>query len=295
MYYSNYIILLEIFIIIVLLIILFKYIVSSYIAKFMYIDTKWEKIKEKYKDMQITYPIKNKVIIFTSYNKSFKNTQSYIKDQEELLKKYSKLHGYEYKNFVHEDNELSPYWLRVKDLKYLSSIYPENTIFVYFDTDAVIRPEYFHISIEKMIYIIESIKNKKYSFFIGDDISSIISYNTLMNSGVMIIKNNEWFKNWINIWFLSYDDGSWRYEDKKWLCKIENKKKCAWARDKYEQGMINILYIENKYKEKDNILILNQSVLSNAYQNNDSFILHLMGSQNKIRNKVFNEMKNKII
>ncbi len=236
----------------------------------------------------------NNVVFLLSY--SYKIFPKYYYYSKEILTKYCNKHNYTLIEKNHSDTEkdelISPYWLRVKDLLIMTREYPENTLFVYLDLDATINPEFFDISIEKLLEMIDFTSNTTYSMYIGTDpIYVNIDYSNTLNSGVMIIKNNNWSKNFLKKWFDRYINLYWKFNHStgKWICSYTNNMQCPWAKSAYEQGQLNLMYNENSLDERKHICKLHWTILSNLDMSIKSFIYHFMAHSETQR--VFNIKK----
>lgn len=256
--------------------------------------------RKKYKQTPWTVLKKNtlsskrneKVVFFSSYNQSYIN-KDFVKANASLIKAYCLKNEYEYKQFVHPDDFISPYWLRVYDFIRLSNSYPEGTIFVYIDADAIVKPENFNFRIQDVLNTIDFLTNKNWDMYISSDpYFSFTDYENTLNAGVIIARNSPWAKNFFNRWYSRYNSQEWSYNQdrKSWKCiKVKNKikKVCSWARDGYEQGELNNLYSKNEFREKSKIIKLHWSFLSCYSIDQDSWFLHLMSSSEEYRYQVF--------
>ena len=219
------------------------------------------------------YKENNEIIFFISFD--YKEIPFYYNKMKDIFIKYCNLHGYKFLIFDHsgDKNKISPYWNRVSDLVNLSNQYKENpnTIFIYIDVDTCINPKYSNITIDNFLNSIDYIENKTSDIYIGNDL------NNSVNAGVIIIRNTDWSKQFLNLWWSKYDPENWNLKNGKWICKQDGKK-CNWARDGYEQGEFNIIYRNNEINSQDHIKILHHSLISNNNPHLDSFIYHFYGT-----------------
>lgn len=231
-----------------------------------------------------------KVIFFSSYNQSYKN-KDFVKLNAHLIELYCLKNNYEYKQFVHSDDFISPYWLRVYDLIKLSNSYPEGTIFVYMDADAIIKPENFNYRINDVLKTLDFKTNNHWDMYISSDpYFSFSDYENTLNAGVIIARNSPWTKNFLLRWYSRYNSHNWSYDKfrNSWTCQ-KNNNICSWAKEEYEQGELNSLYLSNQFGEKNRILKLHWSFLSCYSMEVDSYFLHLMVSSNEYRYQVFKD------
>lgn len=269
--------------------IVFIYIVIEKIARLKYIRPKWKKIPPINKE-------KGKVILYTSYNKSYKD-QNFVKLNADILTRYCKINGHEYRKIIHEDDFMSPYWTRVYDLKNLCYSTPDGTLIMYLDADAIPlysnkkikvnqfieNMDYIHGNVDKDIYISED-PNRVYPLI----------YNGVFNTGCFIVRNTEKSRKFIDSWMDKYNkEFKWGLNDSgKWECKIKGYE-CKWSQDGYEQGEFSKLYDD---KGKDIIQYLHWSSLACMDPNNKNcFVLHLMASSSSTREKIFTEQLEKYL
>ena len=184
------------------------------------------------------------------------NLIDYIDISKPILEKYCKKHGYDHELFIIPNHYKRPYaWFKIEALLKQQNN-TKHTLWM--DADSVIVNTNFKIE--------SLIKTNKY-LYISKDMHSI-------NTGVMLIANNEYMKN-----FLSE---VWEQED-----TINH---CWWE----QKAMINLLE-KNYLKINDHIEYVQQNIL-NAYDysqyqdfndeghiNHESFIFHAPGLQKDIR------------
>lgn len=289
--------LINIVIIVVSLVLLYLYLhhTKSRILRLLVENQEYRKTVFDDAKIPINRSLRENVVFFSSYNKSYENTP-FVQLHKKIITEYTLRHGYTFQTFIHPDNEMSPYWFRVKDLLYLISVLPKNTIIVYLDTDAVVRPEHFNLTIENVLNSINQSTKKSWDIYISSDPPSLDPmYSSIMNTGVFAVRNTEWSKDFIERWFAEYDHNMWSYNNNNWTCNIkQSSKKCDWARDGYEQGEFNNLFYKNKFNEKDRIIKTHWSQFASPDILEDSFIIHLMGQSNQYREQVFNEYLSKL-
>lgn len=200
---------------------------------------------------------------------------NYYNKMKDSFVKYCTLHGYIFLIFDHnkDKNKISHYWNRVIDLVNLSKKYNSDTIFVYLDIDTYLNPKYLNIQLDGFLNSIDVIENRVSDIYIGID-----PYHT-SNAGVIIIRNTNWSKQFLNLWWSKYNPQEWTFKDSYWSCK-QNKKQCEWGRKGYEQGEFNIIYETNEIDSQNHIKILHNSLISNNNTYIDSFIYHFYGTIN---------------
>ena len=232
---------------------------------------------------------KPKVLVYHSiaYNKE----PEYMKYSTRLNKKYCNRWGYDFKIINHDISEIPPYWLRVKDLvELLKSNYD---IICYMDVDAAFNDH--DIELTQLLKYIEDTADKTYDIFIGSDVAE----EKILNSGVFIVKNNKWTRQFIKTWLNNCidDNGnlqgvceSWIYNNNKWNCN-----NCVWAGYSYEQGNLENMYNKNILNAKNHIAILDKPYFSNRNTSIPSYIRHLMNRDNNFRTRIFKNMNNNMV
>ena len=282
----NYIIILIIIICIIILIIkLYFYFGYVILPKFY---PKFSKIlyNLNYNNIQNTFNTKDKIVFFYSYD--YKILPQYSKYSIKNIKKYCQINNYTLLelNHFYDKKKISPYWIRVMDLIYLTQQYPENTIFIYLDLDTILNPEYFNIKIDILLNGIDNYDNNKYH---NNNYDIYISSDPLphlnINTGVMFIRNTKYSKKFLKLWFSLYQESKWLLNDDKWVCKKNKYSHCIFAGYEYEQGALEYLYNNNKDNCKSHIKILQPNFCSNSNYKDDSFIYHFMGFNSNDRNK----------
>jgi hypothetical protein len=210
-----------------------------------------------------------KIVIFRSI--SYGNIPEYFSYHNNILKQYCAQHGYILEIFNHKENVMNPYWLRVQDLIKLSTMYDSNTIFIYMDIDTIINPKHLDKDINKLLYAYDTKTNKNWDMYLGIDLDHIV------NTGIMIIKNTEWSKELLNIWYKQYKAKNWLFDDvnRKWFY-VHNGEVSEFASHGYEQGELNKLMMYDVIDYKNNIAILHYSWVSNREINvaHEIFIYH---------------------
>ena len=232
-----------------------------------------------------------RVVVFNSFSYKDDKLPSYANYSTDVNKLYCDKYGYDYIQINHPIDEMPPYWLRVKDT-YELLMKTDYEAVVYLDLDAVFY------DFNKPL---EAILANEYDFYIGQDppkpMFSFGEANNLLNSGCYIVKNTRWSKEFLRDWLYACvgDKGEsagvckhdWKFNNGKWNCDG-----CAWAGVKYEQGSLASLYLANVKNAQKHICILEKSVLSNTDPSIPSFVLHLMGSDNSEREKIFKRVLN---
>lgn len=231
------------------------------------------------------------VIIFSSYNYSFYNDpdKKFIRLNKMLLERYSRYHGHVYKQYIHNDKFMSPYWLRVFDLYNLCKTSLENTLIMYVDADATVLKEdisvnYFIDSIDKLY------NNNTKDIYISEDPMKEIDlfYHGIFNTGCFIVRNTKNSRRFIKQWLDKYNKSNkWINDNNKWKCMTNLDTECAWSADGYEQGEFSKLYKKNK----NVIQWLHWSTLACLDKTNKNcFVLHLMGKKDKYREDTFKQL-----
>jgi hypothetical protein len=226
---------------------------------------------------------KENAVFFLSFD--YTVMPPYYNQMLEVLTKYCKFYNNKLYIFDHsnDENKISPYWNRVADFIKLSKLYDNKTIIVYLDIDTIINSKYFKIPIIDVINKIDEIENKISDIYIGNDPSP----TEFGNVGIIIIRNTEWSKKFLNLWWSKYNPNSWILNNKKWICKIDNNE-CPWAGIGYEQGEFNIIYRNNEINAREHINIIHYSLFSNPNILRDGFIYHFYGRNNFYKNKAIN-------
>lgn len=224
-------------------------------------------------------------VLYTSYNVSYKD-KPFVKLNAEILGEYANLHGHTYKQIIHRDNFMSPYWTRVYDLVNILNSSSENSLVMYFDADAVPKSQVKHISISRFI---NSVKNKRGDFFVSEDpnVKYDVFYKGVFNSGVFIVRNNAKMRALANRWMSMYNkDHQWVRKDNKWKCKIYDRN-CLWSFKGYEQYALTELYLESP----ELFTRLHWSTLAcNKDSHKNCFVVHLMGHDDEQREKIFRKI-----
>jgi len=231
-----------------------------------------------------------KVIFFMSID--YPEVPEYGKLTIEILQEYCKKHGYMFKLFNHrvatgKDKSISPYWNRVRDMSYLLDNYADYTI-IYFDIDVVISPKFFNTPISNLMNNIDGYTKKQWDMYLATD-PHYLNYE--MNTGIVIIKNTVWSRNFVKLWFDNYPVDFWKKESQtgKWECS-----NCIWAGDEYEQGMLNRLYQRNIFNSKQHIIPVDYNIFGkhtiHDLKTDDCFIFHLMAKKDPERLSIINKL-----
>jgi hypothetical protein len=231
---------------------------------------------------------KNPCIMYTSYNKSYVD-KTFVRLNREILSRYARIHGYEYKVLIHEDNFMSPYWTRVFDLERLLYKSPDNSLIMYFDADAVPRAAVKNISIQAFVDSIDSYRRSRgeilSDFYVSEDpaVTLDFMYPGVFNSGVFIVRNTPGLRALVKRWMSMYNDGhKWHHKNNKWECEIYDRT-CLWSFKGYEQYALTELYQESP----ELFTRLHWTVLASAKDRDNCFVTHLMGAHDEQREKYF--------
>jgi hypothetical protein len=231
---------------------------------------------------------KNPCILYTSYNKAYAD-KKFVRLNREILSRYAKNHGYEYKVLIHEDDFMSPYWTRVFDLERLLYKSPENSLIMYFDADAVPRAAVKNISIEAFVDSIDSCRRSRgeflSDFYVSEDpaVTLDFMYTGVFNSGVFIVRNTSELRNLVKRWMSMYNNGhKWHRKNNKWECEIYDRS-CIWSFKGYEQYALTELYQENP----ELFTRLHWTALACARDRENCFVTHLMGARDEEREIYF--------
>lgn len=239
-------------------------------------------------------PHPHQTVVYSSYNKSYYEDpkKKFIKLNEEIVNNFCVTHACIHKKFIHPDDFMSPYWLRVYDLYNLCNTHPNNTLIMYLDADAVVlRSE---ISVSDFIDSIDALysnRNSHGDIYISEDpnMESNVMYDGIFNTGCFIVRNTPKSRQFIKEWLSLYNtDYVWSQNAKgEWECS-KGSKKCGWSSDGYEQGEFSKLYRKNKTV----IQWLHHTTLActNPYNNKTCYVLHLMGQTDTYREKMFTRL-----
>lgn len=230
--------------------------------------------------------IANRTIIFTSVNESY--VGDLVKKHSSYMNKYAQLHPeISLKRFVHEDGKISPYWTRVFDLLELGNSYPDGTLFVYLDTDAIVNSKHFDVSVSEFLHDIDP-GNTRDLYISEDPLAEYpFFYDGTYNTGVLIVRNSENSRKFIKEWSDMYDADNWSFNSGKWKCHIKDRE-CNWSALGYEQYAFSTL----AGIKKNAVFRLHHKVLANQnYRDTKAFIVHLMGRQDNYRINVINKME----
>jgi len=214
---------------------------------------------------------KLKIAIITAENRN----EKYIQLHDRSLNEYCSIHRYDY---IRLDNcpkeEASTYWCKIHKIKNLISNYD---YVIWLDSDTII--------VNKNIPVEHYLSKYEYpDILFGKNSVPFDIGRYAINAGVIIIKNSEIGKSFINTCIDQI-----KSLDK---CNINGKEQGFWAGICYEEGLMNIL-IKNKTFENhvfidvDNTFILN--LLRKEEINKDLIFLHLPGWSNNEREEIFNK------
>lgn len=223
------------------------------------------------------------VVIFSVYDKKF-SEKDYVKENHNIIKEYAKENKHEYLQIIDIENDISPYWLRVKIIKELLQKTKEGSLIAYFDADAI--PIHTEISIGSFV---KSLNSPTFDIFISQDpqIEWDPSYPGIFNTGVFIVRNTSRTKEFVELWLSKYDNKKWSKTNSGWICR-KNFLPCLYSGENYEQGAFSELY---KKFGKNLIKPLNSKTLACYREGEDCFALHLMNDNDKTRLEKFIQYK----
>lgn len=212
-----------------------------------------------------------KILVTQYYTENIK----YGKLSEELNKKYCEKYQYDYfvekdteeLNKIFRDENIAPQWYKVKLLKDLLDKSDEYDWILFLDADAIFSNE--NVKIEDFI-------DEQYNLILADD----MAFHSIVNTGVILVKNSEWSKKFLNDWWNSKDsiNGKDALEILNWNGgghALDNNsvfKSALW----HEQTCISILYKTNEDVAK-NIKVVNKEDLNSPIYRPDGFIFHAFG------------------
>ena len=202
-----------------------------------------------------------KVCIFTWYDEGIKE---YADITSEINHEYCKREGFIfYKDDNRRLNDRTPHWERLP--LFLELFKKDYDYVIWIDADACFR---FHKN--KLKEIIN--EYEKYNIIFSYD----NPYTKNINSGFMIMKNNDYTKEYITK-------------------LINDKDPTYFFRPNWDQEKINQFYDRNVNNIKNNSCILSYHLLQDFHlRNPSSLIIHLAGIDKEKRIKIFSELKNKI-
>lgn len=230
------------------------------------------------------------VTIFMSVR--YKTPPEYFQCSSELASRYAIVHGYEFRIIDHGDDPttqaVSPYWLRVVDMIRLTNTYPEDHLFLYIDADAVINPTYQHVPVERVAQSLDNVLQTSYDVYVGSDPPGVIPgrNESVINTGVMILRNTRWTRMFLQRWWNRYDTSRWSVSSTTggWSCKQPSGLTCIWAGTNYEQGELNNMRHEDPTFLSGHLLVCHWVLLAS---DGEGYIVHLMGNRNETRYKRF--------
>lgn len=221
-------------------------------------------------------------VLYTSCNKSYTNKE-FVHLNSKILQRYSNIHGYTFKQFVHDDDYMSPYWLRVHDLLHLCKTTRDGTLIMYFDSDAI--PICKDISIEAFIKSVSLENDRGADIYVSEDPQTQydLIYKGLFNSGVFIVRNTSRAREIVQEWYNMYNSNfSWTKGNQGWMCRIYNRP-CIWSFKGYEQYALSELY----WKYPEVFLKLHWTTLACEDRSPHCFVMHLMGHSDESRKEIF--------
>jgi len=222
-------------------------------------------------------PIK-KLNIFVFQISSYEELPVYANLSEKINRAYCLKHGYKFEHIKidYKTNNISPYWLRVYQIRKILLNNPEINVVVYLDLDACFRE--FDIRIEQVLDYVD--KKRKFSWYFGWENKS------WLNAGFGIFLNNEISIGLVNVWLKYYEnvDKKFWYKNHithKWVATTyDNWGIAIPAKDAYEQFRLNQMYTEEKLRP--HICPLYEEYLCNQNTNINSFVFHFYGFKRNI-------------
>ena len=191
---------------------------------------------------------------------------SYGPYAEAINKKYCDEKGYTY--FCEKDNNKinssldtrAPTWYKPKLVEdVIAQFNPDYILFL--DIDAIISD--FNQNIEDFI-------DSNYNMVFAED----VGHHSVMNAGVFLLKNNEWSRNFLKIWWDSAEN--YKGKDARDLSIMEeNLEKVGYFKQAlwHDQTCLTMLYESNKDIE-DNIKVISNRSFNHREYNEGNFIFH---------------------
>jgi hypothetical protein len=224
----------------------------------------------KYKFESLPFK-KLKIGIITAENRN----EKYIELHDKSVSEYCNIHNYDY---IRTDNcpkeEASTYWCKIHKIKNELVNYD---YVIWLDSDTII--------VNKSIPVEECLSKFGYPDIVfGKNSVPFDIGRYSINAGVIIIKNSEIGKSFINKCLDKINSLP--------SCIIDNKEQGFWVGICYEEGLMNIivkskLFENHVFIDTDNTFILN--LLRTEQVGKNLIFLHLPGWSNKERENVFNE------
>ena len=192
---------------------------------------------------------------------------SYGPYSEEINKKYCEEKGYTYIcdkddakiRSISENRSL--HWCKIKIVKEVLDTNNFDYI-LFLDADAVISD--FNQNIEDFI-------DGSYNMIFGEDVGS----HSSMNTGVFLVKNSEWSKNFLNTWWES--GGTYMGKDAQDILPImeQNLEKVGYFKEAlwHEQSCITLLYRSDD-EIKNNIKVISNRSFNHRDYGEGNFIFH---------------------
>jgi hypothetical protein len=214
---------------------------------------------------------KSKIAIVQFYT----NNVQYGKFSKAINKRYCSEKGYTY---ICEEDTLkiqkglegrAPTWYKPKLIKEVLETNPELEYVLFLDIDAVVSN--FDKNIEDYI-------DKDYDLVFAKDYSE----HSVVNAGVFILKNTEWSKEFLDLWWKSAVTRSYNYANALW----------------HDQTCFTILYETNENFQKHVKIVSNNDINHNQY-GRGNFIFHAFAHGNKkyrsldlVYSRVFSKVDN---
>ena len=226
---------------------------------------------KSHKNNYISLPMKKlRIAIITAENRN----EKYIELHDKSLEDYCNIHDYTY---IRTDNcpkeQASTYWCKIHKLKDSLANYD---YVIWLDSDTIIINK--NIPVEYYL--------SKYGYpdiVFGKNLCFLDLGRNSINAGIIIIKNST-----VGKMFL---DDAINKINQLTECSINDKEQGFWAGICYEEGIMNILVKDDKFKNNtfidlDCSFIVN-NIGTSAKIENGIIFLHLAGYTNDKREKVF--------
>jgi hypothetical protein len=230
----------------------------------------------------------NKLKIYVFQISSYEELPLYANLSEKINRAYCLKHGYKFEHVKvdYKTNNISPYWLRVYQIRKILLENPNIDVVVYVDLDACFRE--FDIRIEQVLDYVD--KKRKFVWYWGWE------NNLWLNCGFGICLNNQISIGLVQVWLKYYEnvDKKFWYKNQithKWIVTTYGNERIAEpALEGYEQFRLNQMFTEKQIQPY--ICPLHHEYLCHANIHVKSFTLHFYGFKRNIL-EVFKSIINK--